>query len=60
MSACVSRSNRMVRERITMECTECGMRHYRSQREMRRGNRLELKKYCKKDRKHTVHRERRK
>ena len=50
----------MVRERFTLECTECGMRHYRSQREMRRGNRLELKKYCKKDRKHTVHRERRK
>jgi len=50
----------MAREYITMECTECGARYYRTQRELKGGGRLELKKYCKSERKHTLHRERRK
>lgn len=49
-----------MRENISLECKECGNRNYRTSREMRRGNKLELKKYCRHDRKHTVHVEKKK
>jgi len=49
-----------MREYITLECTECGQRNYRTQRETRGGGRMEIKKYCPRDRKHTAHKERRK
>ena len=49
----------MAREYVTLECTECGSRNYRTQKETRGSARLELKKYCKVDRRHTVHKERR-
>ena len=49
----------MPREYVTLECTECNARNYRTQKQARSGSRLELKKYCKVDRRHTVHRERR-
>jgi large subunit ribosomal protein L33 len=50
----------MPREYVWLECTETGMRNYRVPKEMRGTERLELKKYCPKLRRHTVHKESRK
>jgi large subunit ribosomal protein L33 len=50
----------MAREYVWLECTETGDRNYRVQKETRGTERLELKKYCPKLRKHTVHKESRK
>jgi len=46
-----------MRENLLLECSECGRRNYVTSREMRRGSKLELKKYCRFCRKHTVHKE---
>ena len=47
-----------MRENITLECTECKRRNYTATRDKRKtSDRLRVKKYCKFDRKHTVHRE---
>ena len=47
-----------MRENVLLQCTECKRRNYTSARDKRkRTERLEFKKYCKFDRKHTVHRE---
>lgn len=50
----------MAREYVWLECTETGLRNYRVNKETRGTERLELKKYCSKLRKHTVHKESRK
>jgi large subunit ribosomal protein L33 len=50
----------MAREYVWLECTECSSRNYRTQKETRGTDRLELKKFCPRDRKHTVHKESRK
>ncbi|MFO7266339.1 MAG: 50S ribosomal protein L33 [Limnochordales bacterium] len=43
---------------ITLECTECKERNYRTTKNRRNDpDRLELRKYCKRCRKHTLHRE---
>ncbi len=43
---------------ITLACTECKQRNYRTSKNRRtHSNRLELNKYCKFCRKHTLHRE---
>jgi large subunit ribosomal protein L33 len=48
----------MPREIITLACTECGNRNYTTKKDRRKSTgRLELKKYCRHERKHTVHRE---
>jgi large subunit ribosomal protein L33 len=48
----------MAREIITLECTECKQRNYTTKKEKRNTpGRLELKKYCKFERKHTLHKE---
>ena len=48
----------MPREIITLACTECKRRNYTSTRNKRTSkDRLEIKKFCRFDRKHTVHRE---
>lgn len=48
----------MVRELITMACSECKRRNYATDKDKKKTpERLELKKYCRFDRKHTVHRE---
>ena len=47
-----------VRPVITLACTECKERNYTSQKNRRNDpNRIELKKYCPRCRKHTMHRE---
>jgi large subunit ribosomal protein L33 len=56
------------REYVTLECTECKNRNYRTSKQTKsRGTKKEkqiekllLKKYCKFDRAHTEHRERKK
>lgn len=49
-----------MREYVSLECTECGSRNYRTQVDSRSQKKLELKKYCKRDRKRTLHKERKK
>jgi large subunit ribosomal protein L33 len=50
----------VMREYVWLECTSCGDRNYRTQKETRGAERLELKKYCKRERKHVPHKESRK
>ena len=45
-----------MREWVYLVCTETGDRNYLTQREAK-GEKLELKKYCRRLRKHTVHKE---
>jgi len=48
----------MARELAIMACTECGRRNYTTTRNKRtQTNRLEMKKYCRSERKHTPHKE---
>ena len=48
----------MPREQITLECTECKRRNYTTMKDRRKHpDRLETKKYCRWDKRHTVHRE---
>jgi len=47
-----------MREKITLECTECKQRNYQTDKDKRKQTaRLEMKKYCRFCRKHTLHRE---
>ncbi|MBC7234149.1 MAG: 50S ribosomal protein L33 [Chloroflexi bacterium] len=49
------KENRII---ITLACTECKERNYTSTKNRRNDpGRLELKKYCPRCKKHTVHRE---
>jgi len=48
----------MPREKITLACTECKRRNYINSRNKKtKTERLELKKFCPAERKHTIHRE---
>ncbi|WP_255668496.1 50S ribosomal protein L33 [Brevibacillus daliensis] len=48
----------MMRVNITLACTDCGERNYISTKNKRTNpERIEKKKYCSRDKKHTVHRE---
>ncbi len=43
---------------IRLECTECGRQNYSTFRNKKTSNtKIEKKKYCRWDRKHTVHKE---
>ncbi|HOV62738.1 MAG TPA: 50S ribosomal protein L33 [Spirochaetia bacterium] len=45
-------------EIIALKCSECNRRNYTTKRNRKSGEgKLELKKYCKWDRKHTLHKE---
>jgi len=47
-----------VRPKITLACTECKERNYITKKNRRNNpDRMEMKKFCPRDRKHTVHRE---
>ena len=47
-----------MREKITLACTECKQRNYDTYKDKKNTpERIELKKYCKFCKKHTVHRE---
>jgi large subunit ribosomal protein L33 len=48
----------MPREQVTLACTECKRRNYMTTKNKRTTpDRLEIKKYCRSERKHTIHRE---
>ncbi len=48
----------MPRELAILACTECGRRNYTTTRNKRlQPNRIEIKKFCRFDRKHTPHKE---
>ena len=50
-----------MREMITFQCTECKNRNYTTEKNRRNDpGRMELKKYCRRERKHTPHKESRK
>ncbi len=43
---------------VTLECTECNERNYLTEKNRRNDpGRIELMKYCPRQRKHTLHRE---
>ena len=47
-----------IRPKITLACVECKNRNYITSKNRRNDpDRLEMKKYCPRERKHTVHRE---
>ena len=47
-----------MREIITLACSECKRRNYTTTKNKKKqAGRLEVRKYCKFDRKHTLHRE---
>ncbi len=47
-----------MRENILLACTECKRRNYATMKDKKKHpDRIELKKYCKFCRKHTVHKE---
>ncbi len=48
------------RDYVWLECTSCGERNYRTEKNLRSTDRLELRKFCPRERKHTVHKESRK
>ena len=48
----------MPRELVTLACTECKRRNYTTTKDKRRTpDRLEIRKYCRFERKRTLHRE---
>ena len=48
----------VMRTRVTLACTECKQRNYDSMKNKKNDpDRLEMKKYCKFCKKHTLHRE---
>jgi len=47
-----------VRPKVTLACTECKERNYiTTKNRNNQRERIELKKYCRRDRRHTLHRE---
>ncbi len=49
------------REYVWLECKECGQRNYRTSVSVAEGTpKIELRKFCKNERHHTVHKIRRK
>ncbi len=47
-----------VRQVVYLACTDCKERNYTTEKNRRNDpNRIEFKKYCKRCRKHTLHRE---
>jgi large subunit ribosomal protein L33 len=47
-----------VRELIALECSECKRRNYTTTKNRKTGqDKLSIKKFCRWDRKHTVHKE---
>jgi len=49
-----------MREYVTLQCRECKSQNYRVSRGSRESKKLELRKHCRRCRKHTVHQEKKK
>ena len=50
----------LMREYVTMECSECKQRNYRTSLETREGKKLSMKKFCRFCGRHTLHNSRKK
>ena len=49
---------KIMRTKITLECTECKQRNYDNYKNKKNDpDRIEMKKYCSRCQKHTVHKE---
>ncbi|XMB67605.1 50S ribosomal protein L33 [Mycoplasmatota bacterium zrk1] len=46
-----------MRKKVILVCTECMSRNYTREKNATSNERLEVKKYCKKCNKHTIHKE---
>ncbi|WP_440897210.1 50S ribosomal protein L33 [Amphibacillus sp. Q70] len=46
-----------MKKKVALACEECLSRNYHSDKSMANAERLELKKFCKRCNKHTLHRE---
>jgi large subunit ribosomal protein L33 len=54
----MAKKQKEIRPVITLECTSCKERNYATTKNTRNTtDRLELVKFCKRERKHTVHKE---
>jgi large subunit ribosomal protein L33 len=57
-SSLVAAKSADIRPKITLACVECKERNYITKKNRRNNpDRLELKKFCPRERKHTLHRE---
>ena len=57
----MARKSKDARGHVTLECTKCSSRNYRTSKRLSGGlAKLLLKKYCKRCRAHQVHKERKK
>jgi large subunit ribosomal protein L33 len=45
------------RTRVALVCSECDARNYQTTKSKKKAERLELKKYCPRCERHTIHRE---
>ncbi len=56
----MAKKSKEARTYVILECTETGQRTYMTQKNTKKGYKLELKKYNPKLRRHTVYKERKK
>lgn len=54
----VAQPDKIMRERVILECTECGERNYMTTLNTKGGKKLEIKKYCPKTKTRTLHKSR--
>ncbi|WP_343784478.1 50S ribosomal protein L33 [Alkalibacillus silvisoli] len=46
-----------MRKKVALACTQCNQRNYTTEKPAQTSERIEIKKYCKRCSKHTLHRE---
>ncbi|WP_188208026.1 50S ribosomal protein L33 [Alkalibacillus aidingensis] len=46
-----------MRKKVALACTECNTRNYTTEKRSQTSERIEIKKFCKRCGKHTIHRE---
>jgi large subunit ribosomal protein L33 len=56
----MAKAKKGARDYVAMECTTCGNRNYRTSKNMRNTQKLELTKFCNTCRKHVEHKEKKK
>ena len=56
----MAKKKKGARDYVAMECPNCGNRNYRTSKQMRGTQKLELSKYCGTCRAHTAHKEKKK
>lgn len=56
----MAKKSKEARTHVILECTETGQRTYMTQKNTKKGYKLELRKYNPKLRKHTVYKEKKK